>query len=443
MTKIPIAVYKFLFKGVFRMNKSKKKLFKLSAFACVLSLLVGSFAFFTDRLTQDTIAVAGNIDLIWEDTSVKGNSNNEFAIDDVWDNKALVSEGNIINPGDYFDLSYTLGNAGSKSIDVRQQLILTSSEELTENAEEYKLTITGGNNAAAVTGTLSADKKSITYDLADIILNGSKESETGAVTGAYTVRLDFSEEALNAFMDSTVAVNLYATAQQHRNTVESVFPAFTALAGVTNGTDPLTLGGKVVEYIGEGASAPASPSTVHNGIIPEGGTYYAGVQYYGLGDYSTASATYTAGDEFPATVNDGDVYVYGDYEYRYGCAWDTGNEEWFKSRKNADSWGVRVLDANKTEYGVILSEINGILVTSLECTFAYTSITTAPVIPSSITTMYATFEGTSLTGEVEINATSLTNYEYCLYDTTQPIVLTGTCPQLADIAAEYDNVTVK
>ncbi len=414
----------------------KSRATALVALLCCVSMLVSVFAFFTDRLTQDTIAVAGNIDLIWEDTSVKGNSNNEFAIDDVWDNKALVSEGNIINPGDYFDLSYTLGNAGSKSIDVRQQLILTSSEELTADAEEYKLTITGGNNTAAVTGTLSADKKSITYDLADIILDGSKETETGAVTGAYTVRLDFSEEALNAFMDSTVAVNLYATAKQHRNTVESDFPAFTALAGVTNGTDPLTIGGKVVEYIGENAPA--------GNIIPEGGTYYVmatgddGGTY--VGDYSLATATYTAGDEFPETVNDGDVYVYGDYEYRYNYGYDSG--EWWHCPE--DGWCAAVLDNGKSSYEDMLQSINGKDVTLAIGTYRWcTKLIYSPTIPETIENMNCAFVGCSSLSEVEINATNLTYYNDCFLDTTQPIVLTGTCPQLADIAAQYDNVTVK
>ena len=324
-------------------------------------MLVSVFAFFTDRTTQNTVAIAGNIDLTWEDTSVASGSNNEFAIDDVWDNKSLVSDGNIINPGDYFDLSYTLGNAGSKSIDVRQKLVLTSSVPMTADAEEYQLTITGGNDTVTVTPDANeSDEYTLVYNLSDIILDGSKETEDDAVTGAYDVQLDFSEAALNAFMDSTVTVNLYATAKQHRNTVESDFPAFTALAGVTNGEAAETIDGKVIEYIGESSTV----STVHNGTIPEGGTYYVNAtsefdNTY-IGDYSLATTTNSSGDEFPETINDGDAYVYGNYEYRYGCTYDdygNGNGVWLI--RNTGSWYVKPIDGSAVDTSEILTEING------------------------------------------------------------------------------------
>ncbi len=231
---------------------NKKKLFTITGVVCALSLIVGSFAFFTDRLTQDTSAVAGNIDLVFTDTSEADGSNNEFALDEVWINEVggLVYDENIINPGDYFDLSYLLTNEGSKTIDVRQKLVLTSSVAMTADAEEYQLTITGGNDSVAVTPDEDeSDEYTLVYNLADIILDGSKETEDDAVSGEYTVQLDFSKEALNAFMDSTVEVNLYATAKQHRNTEESDFPAFTALADVTNGTAAETIDTKVIEKI--------------------------------------------------------------------------------------------------------------------------------------------------------------------------------------------------
>ena len=247
----------------------KKKLFTVVGAVCAVSVLVGSFAFFTDRTTQDTSAVAGDINLVWDDVSVNTYSaaagdgvigNNEYSQNEVWDNKSLVTEGGIINPGDAFDMSYKLSNTGSKSIDVRQRLVLTSSEELTADAEEYHLTITGGNDTATVTGELQDDKKTIIYDLKDIILNGSKETtEENAVAGnnvqadnaTYTVKFDFEKEALNAFMDSEVEVNLYATAKQHRNTEEADFPDWAALGSVTNGTVAETIDDQVIEYIAD------------------------------------------------------------------------------------------------------------------------------------------------------------------------------------------------
>lgn len=103
---------------------------------------------------------------------------------------------------------------------------------MTENAYEYALTITGGKDDTKVVPTVSEDKMTLTYDLKDIVIDGSKETEDGAVSGAYTVKLDFAKAAKNAFMDSTVDVNLYAAAKQHRNTEEADFPAFTAMASI-------------------------------------------------------------------------------------------------------------------------------------------------------------------------------------------------------------------
>lgn len=219
----------------------KKRITKILAGAMALCLMVGTFAFFTDRETQKTAGKAGSIDLTWEDISAKAGSNNEFAQDKVWDNGGLVTAGNIINPGDHFDLSYQLSNTGSKSIDVRQRIVLKSSVEMaSEDAAEYHLTIRGGNDTAtAVAGKLQPDKKTIVYDLKDIIIDGSKETEAGSIkdgdtaVAKYSVRLDFEKKALNAFMNSELNINLYAAAKQHRNTTNDAdFPAFTNMGSI-------------------------------------------------------------------------------------------------------------------------------------------------------------------------------------------------------------------
>jgi hypothetical protein len=84
--------------------------------------------------------------------------------------------------------------------------------------------------------------------------------------------------------------------------------------------------------------------------------------------------------------------------------------------------------------------------TMMQTFYGCTSLTTAPVIPSGVTNMMHTFYNcASLTGEIEINAANLTMHLGCFFGTTQPIVLTGTCPQLAELAngAKNGNVTVK
>lgn len=237
------------------MTTNTRKNISLVLVLCLaLTLVVGSFAFFTDKLTADTKATAGNINLVWEDVSentyvpAAGDGvigNNEYCQNDVWDSKSLIKSEGVINPGDAFDMSYKLSNSGTKSIDVRQRIVLVSDMELTsEQAAEFHLTISGGNNPAGseVAGKLQADQKTIIYDFEDIILNGSKETtEENAVADnqvkadnvTYTVRFDFEKEADNDFMNKGVAINLYAAAKQHRNTVETDFPGFEELASTT------------------------------------------------------------------------------------------------------------------------------------------------------------------------------------------------------------------
>ena len=109
-------------------------------------------------------------------------------------------------------------------------------------------------------------------------------------------------------------------------------------------------------------------------------------------------------------------------------------------------------------------------VTSLDCTFyryenleiapeipsdvtnmAYTfwrlpNLVTAPEIPSGVTNMDATFQlCENLTGTVVINATTLNNMYDAFYGTVKPIVLKGTSPYLAELAAtaKNGNVTVQ
>lgn len=191
--------------------------------------MVGTFAFFTDRETHNASATAGNIDLVFTDVSSKdankvdGQTNTD---DLVWTDNKITKDGDIMNPGDKFDMGYKLTNTGSKSIDVRQQLTLTSSVALTADAEEY--TLKCGN--VTITPTVSENKLSITYAIPDIILNGTIETETDGVAQTegqdYDLYLDFAKAAANKFMDSTVSVKLDVMAKQHRNTTADDFVTF-------------------------------------------------------------------------------------------------------------------------------------------------------------------------------------------------------------------------
>ena len=113
-----------------------------------------------------------------------------------------------------------------------------------------------------------------------------------------------------------------------------------------------------------------------DGVVPVGAVYTA-----------ANGKVYNVGDKMPEKITVGDVYTYGNYKYMY-------------SRNYGGGWTVGVLDSTKSEYGEILSEINGVAVIEIrdngfkKCT-GLTSIT----IPNSVKTIgrSAFYECTSLT----------------------------------------------
>lgn len=134
----------------------------------------------------------------------------------------------------------------------------------------------------------------------------------------------------------------------------------------TEYTQALSSGSHKVEIVSEGGSAEGDFNVNTSNVIPEGGTYYVGVTTYVAGDYSGATATYKAGDEFPSSINTGDIFVYGDYEYRYNKYIQQGSWSTYSSM---NGWGVRVLDKTKTKYGEILDAINGANINNLSGTY--------------------------------------------------------------------------
>lgn len=202
------------------MNSQKRNsISKVLAITCIGALMIGSFAFFTDRADADATATAGNIDLVFTDLSAAAEHkvpSQTNTVDKVWtENNPLCAD--IMNPGDNFDMGYKVANTGSKSIDVKQQIVLTSSVALTDAAEEYKIVIAGQD----ITPVKSDDDKVLTYELAEIVLNGTVEEDGDAAEQEYDVYLAFDRLAKNKFMDSTVKVELDIQAKQHRNTTEA------------------------------------------------------------------------------------------------------------------------------------------------------------------------------------------------------------------------------
>ena len=149
-----------------------------------------------------------------------------------------------------------------------------------------------------------------------------------------------------------------------------------------------------------------------------------GVTSSKVGDYSGATEVYTDG-VFPTTVSDGDVYVYGDYEYRYNYAYvPTQNNSWVSFEEAievsyqlgggeyysykiplTDGWSARVLHTNKANYETPLSEINGKPLVSLQYTYGDCKmLQTPPTIPTTVIVMYGTFYNSGITALPNISA---------------------------------------
>ena len=134
---------------------------------------------------------------------------------------------------------------------------------------------------------------------------------------------------------------------------------------------------------------------IHNDVIPEGGTYITGAVFdEDTWEWDMSNiTTYNAGDAFPDTVEYGDIYTYGDYEYRYGISWCYEDQMWSDGcYEDRDGWGVAVLDNSKDSYGDIVSVINSEDVTNLTCTFGgCEELVFAPNLPATIKYMDTAF----------------------------------------------------
>lgn len=90
----------------------KKRISKVLAIACVFALLVGSFAYFTDRVESNANVTAGTVGITQANTWA---TNLKDGPQDL----------NNINPGDSRDLTFTVTNTGTKAVDVRHTLKLS------------------------------------------------------------------------------------------------------------------------------------------------------------------------------------------------------------------------------------------------------------------------------------------------------------------------------
>lgn len=172
----------------------------------------------------------------------------------------------------------------------------------------------------------------------------------------------------------------------------------------------------VFNYYVDVANVEMYTGSEHAGVIPYGGTYYVmatGDDFCTYkGDYSLARETLVAGDEFPEIICDGDVYVYGDYEYRYNCGYE---DSWFNY--NCDGWGVTVRNTGKSSYGEMLTSINGKNIKNTIGTFmGCSNLKYSPVIPESVEDMFNTFRSCTSLVESPVIPDGVTSLGYAYYD---------------------------
>lgn len=255
----------------------KKRLSKILAGAMALCLLVGTFAYFTDRVEQKGSVTGGTVGI-----TADANAN--------WTSQLKDGPQSLdnINPGDSRSLAFTVTNTGNKAVDVRHTIKLsvvdaagnakamTMGADVAENellqfdiykASDVVKTSKANNNAGYEikegatpvfsTATMDAttkmgvkrdisaiDKGIVTYYFADSVLDGvGTANETGyakaeqvdtelsatdaALVGEgnaavkYDYVLIFRDTTLNDFQGCKLHAELVVEAKQHLNTNSS------------------------------------------------------------------------------------------------------------------------------------------------------------------------------------------------------------------------------
>lgn len=259
----------------------KKRMTKILAGAMALCLLVGTFAYFTDRVEKSGSVTAGKVGITTDAQTA-------------WADQLIAGPQNLdnINPGDSRSLAFTVTNTGNKAVDVRHTIKLSvvdangAAKELTMGEDVatnellqfdiYKASdveTMSGTDATAhnagyklkagatpvfSTSTLAdpdttkmgvkrdisaIDKGIVTYYFADSVLDGTGTAaetnyaiaEQGAtvlsanddakLVGTTAVKYDyvliFRDTTLNDFQGCKLNVQLVVEAKQHLNTNSS------------------------------------------------------------------------------------------------------------------------------------------------------------------------------------------------------------------------------
>ena len=199
---------------------SKCQTFSKCLVACCGFLILGSCmtasAFFTDQETRYADAVAGTVKIELIDTSFEDTDGD-----------------GIIGKDDTGVLNFSVSNEGSKSVDVKTVINITSKQELDTDDLQYVLS----GDLINEDPVLSEDKKTLTYTSDPIVLNGTIETydtaEGNVSEQAYYLDV-FSAD--DVFADD-VEISYMIYAKQSQNTVND---DWVSVVGGSDdpGTDP-------------------------------------------------------------------------------------------------------------------------------------------------------------------------------------------------------------
>lgn len=161
----------------------------------------------------------------------------------------------------------------------------------------------------------------------------------------------------------------------------------------------------------EKSSTPEAVSTSLYKVTLEYGLYapiFGKVHNGTLVGYALAGAHVgisNEGIDFPDNPQTGDIFTYGDYEYRYNMYYHYAGV--WRENSSYNGWGARVLNSSKSSYSTPLSMIGDTPVVSLRSTYAdCNNLEKAPEIPDTIVYMEYAYERCSSLTDEDINIPS-------------------------------------
>lgn len=235
------------------MRKIKNtKLTGLLALAMVFVLLVGSLAYFTDRISKDASfsTIGGGVVIDPDpDPDNPDPDPDPNKLSTKWANVNAEALANF-NPGDKVDLSYKLANTGELAVDVRETFVITSSKAMKDGAPQFRLfsTVSQDDAGANVGDNVVVTEKKIDathymYTITAYSLNGSDETVTGVTATSMdkAYYLVFDKTADNTFQGATCTIDYLVEAKQHSDGGNADW--------VTAATGSLKLGGQTVSAV--------------------------------------------------------------------------------------------------------------------------------------------------------------------------------------------------